>query len=91
MSKQCLFTFFSPLQLYMVRTMLESLIADKSGSKKTLRSSLDGPIVVAIEDFHKQSFFFTHLLNFSGEQSQKLHFNTHCFQMHLSAWRCVDG
>lgn len=50
----------------MVRTMLESLIADKSGSKKTLRSSLDGPIVVAIEDFHKQSFFFTHLLNFSG-------------------------
>lgn len=55
------------VQLYMVRTMLESLIADKSGSKKTLRSSLDGPIVVAIEDFHKQSFFFTHLLNFSGD------------------------
>ncbi|PNJ77722.1 CYFIP2 isoform 16, partial [Pongo abelii] len=51
--------------LYMVRTMLESLIADKSGSKKTLRSSLDGPIVLAIEDFHKQSFFFTHLLNIS--------------------------
>lgn len=47
--------------------MLESLIADKSGSKKTLRSSLDGPIVLAIEDFHKQSFFFTHLLNISGE------------------------
>ncbi|TRY88802.1 hypothetical protein DNTS_015017 [Danionella cerebrum] len=55
----------SSTQLYMVRTMLESLIADKSGSKKTLRSSLDGPIVQAIEDFHKQSFFFTHLLNFS--------------------------
>lgn len=63
------FSLISPLQLYMVRTMLESLIADKSGSKKTLRSSLDGPIVVAIEDFHKQSFFFTHLLNFSGELS----------------------
>lgn len=59
--------FSASVQLYMVRTMLESLIADKSGSKKTLRSSLDGPIVVAIEDFHKQSFFFTHLLNFSGE------------------------
>uniref|UniRef100_A0A672NPM2 Cytoplasmic FMR1-interacting protein 2-like n=1 Tax=Sinocyclocheilus grahami TaxID=75366 RepID=A0A672NPM2_SINGR len=42
----------SSTQLYMVRTMLESLIADKSGSKKTLRSSLDGPIVQAIEDFH---------------------------------------
>lgn len=58
----------------MVRTMLESLIADKSGSKKTLRSSLDGPIVVAIEDFHKQSFFFTHLLNFSGEYQCSAHF-----------------
>ncbi|KAI3351929.1 hypothetical protein L3Q82_020759, partial [Scortum barcoo] len=60
----------SSTQLYMVRTMLESLIADKSGSKKTLRSSLDGPIVVAIEDFHKQSFFFTHLLNFSEALQQ---------------------
>ncbi|XP_054105079.1 cytoplasmic FMR1-interacting protein 2 isoform X3 [Callithrix jacchus] len=56
--------------LYMVRTMLESLIADKSGSKKTLRSSLDGPIVLAIEDFHKQSFFFTHLLNISEALQQ---------------------
>uniref|UniRef100_A0A8C4GXT7 Cytoplasmic FMR1-interacting protein n=1 Tax=Dicentrarchus labrax TaxID=13489 RepID=A0A8C4GXT7_DICLA len=60
----------SSTQLYMVRTMLESLIADKSGSKKTLRSSLDGPIVVAIEDFHKHSFFFTHLLNFSEALQQ---------------------
>ncbi|XP_048189832.1 cytoplasmic FMR1-interacting protein 2-like [Perognathus longimembris pacificus] len=56
--------------LYMVRTMLESLIVDKSGSKKTLRSSLDGPIVLAIEDFHKQSFFFTHLLNISEALQQ---------------------
>ncbi|KAL4684108.1 hypothetical protein H8959_021802, partial [Pygathrix nigripes] len=60
----------SSTQLYMVRTMLESLIADKSGSKKTLRSSLDGPIVLAIEDFHKQSFFFTHLLNISEALQQ---------------------
>ncbi|CAB1314481.1 unnamed protein product [Coregonus sp. 'balchen'] len=36
-----------------------------SSTQKTLRSSLDGPIVLAIEDFHKHSFFFTHLLNFS--------------------------
>ncbi|OWK12033.1 hypothetical protein Celaphus_00003802 [Cervus elaphus hippelaphus] len=64
----------SSTQLYMVRTMLESLIADKSGSKKTLRSSLDGPIVLAIEDFHKQSFFFTHLLNISGEHPVGLWF-----------------
>uniref|UniRef100_A0A8C0MW08 Cytoplasmic FMR1-interacting protein n=1 Tax=Canis lupus familiaris TaxID=9615 RepID=A0A8C0MW08_CANLF len=61
---------FAFVELYMVRTMLESLIADKSGSKKTLRSSLDGPIVLAIEDFHKQSFFFTHLLNISEALQQ---------------------
>lgn len=55
------------LQLYMVRTMLESLIADKSGSKKTLRSGLEGPTILDIERFHKESFFYTHLLNFSGK------------------------
>lgn len=46
--------------------MLESLIADKSGSKKTLRSSLEGPTILDIEKFHRESFFYTHLLNFSG-------------------------
>ncbi|XP_072268911.1 cytoplasmic FMR1-interacting protein 1 isoform X3 [Pyxicephalus adspersus] len=49
----------------MVRTMLESLIAEKSGSKKTLRSSLEGPTILDIEKFHRESFFYTHLLNFS--------------------------
>ncbi|KAK1327905.1 hypothetical protein QTO34_012814 [Cnephaeus nilssonii] len=52
-------------ELYMVRTMLESLIADKSGSKKTLRSSLEGPTILDIEKFHRESFFYTHLINFS--------------------------
>lgn len=72
----CVFSFFPPLppqlfplmiQLYMVRTMLESLIADKSGSKKTLRSSLEGPTILDIEKFHRESFFYTHLINFSGK------------------------
>lgn len=58
---------FFYVQLYMVRTMLESLIADKSGTKKTLRSSLEGPTIVDIEKFHRESFFYTHLLNFSGK------------------------
>lgn len=57
------------LQLYMVRTMLESLVAEKSGSKKTLRSSLEGPTILDIEKFHRESFFYTHLLNFSGKES----------------------
>ncbi|EPQ11042.1 Cytoplasmic FMR1-interacting protein [Myotis brandtii] len=57
-------------QLYMVRTMLESLIADKSGSKKTLRSSLEGPTILDIEKFHRESFFYTHLINFSETLQQ---------------------
>lgn len=56
------------MQLYMVRTMLESLVAEKSGSKKTLRSSLEGPTILDIEKFHRESFFYTHLLNFSGRK-----------------------
>uniref|UniRef100_A0A673MWL3 Cytoplasmic FMR1-interacting protein n=1 Tax=Sinocyclocheilus rhinocerous TaxID=307959 RepID=A0A673MWL3_9TELE len=56
--------------LYMVRTMLESLVADKSGSKKTLRSSLEGPTILDIEKFHRESFFYTHLLNFSETLQQ---------------------
>lgn len=56
------------MQLYMVRTMLESLVAEKSGSKKTLRSSLEGPTILDIEKFHRESFFYTHLLNFSGKK-----------------------
>ncbi|MGH0171434.1 UNVERIFIED_CONTAM: hypothetical protein FKN15_060154 [Acipenser sinensis] len=60
----------SSTQLYMVRTMLESLIADKSGSKKTMRSSLEGPTILDMEKFHRESFFYTHLLNFSETLQQ---------------------
>ncbi|XP_078682474.1 cytoplasmic FMR1-interacting protein 2-like isoform X1 [Branchiostoma floridae x Branchiostoma belcheri] len=57
----------SSTQLYMVRTMLESLIADRGGpsSKKTLRKEMDGMALTSLDAFHKQSFFYTHLLNFS--------------------------
>lgn len=56
----------SSTQLYMVRTMLESLIADKSGGKRTLRKDIDGQYLVQIEQFHKTSFYWSYLLNFSG-------------------------
>jgi cytoplasmic FMR1 interacting protein len=46
----------SSTQLYMVRTMLESLIADKSGGKRTLRKDIDGSYLMAIDQFHKNSF-----------------------------------
>lgn len=50
----------------MVRTMLESLIADKSGGKRTLRKDIDGSYLMAIDQFHKNSFFWNYLLNFNG-------------------------
>ena len=56
----------SSTQLYMVRTMLESLIADKSGGKRTLRKDIDGQYLVQIDQFHKTSFYWSYLLNFSG-------------------------
>ncbi|OQR79720.1 cytoplasmic FMR1-interacting protein-like [Tropilaelaps mercedesae] len=55
----------SSTQLYMVRTMLESLIADKSGAKRSLRKDLDTASLADIERFHKQSFYWNYLLNFS--------------------------
>ncbi|XP_050079381.1 cytoplasmic FMR1-interacting protein [Anopheles maculipalpis] len=55
----------SSTQLYMVRTMLESLIADKSGGKRTLRKDIDGSCLSQIDAFHKASFYWTYLLSFS--------------------------
>lgn len=55
----------SSTQLYMVRTMLESLIADKSGGKRTLRKDIDGQYLVQIDQFHKTSFYWNYMLGFS--------------------------
>ena len=45
--------------------MLESLIADKAGAKRTLRKDIDGGMLMKIDEFHKNSFFWNYLLNFS--------------------------
>ncbi|KAI1287333.1 Cytoplasmic FMR1-interacting protein [Halotydeus destructor] len=56
----------SSTQLYMVRTMLESLISDKAASgKRTLRKDIDGPYLLAIDQFHKNSYYWNYMLNFS--------------------------
>lgn len=55
----------SSTQLYMVRTMLESLISDRSKGKKTLRKDIDTKHLEAIEEFHTNSFFWSYLLNFT--------------------------
>merc|ERR1711973_653661 len=49
----------------MVRTMLESLISSKAGAKRTLRKDIDGAMLVKIDEFHKNSFYWNYLLNFS--------------------------
>ena len=56
----------STTQLYMIRTQLESLISDKALSgRRTLRKDIDGQYLIAIDQFHKGSFFWSYLLNFS--------------------------
>ena len=50
----------------MVRTMLESLTSEKAG-KKSLRYDIKDTALQEFELFHKNSFFFPHLLNFSSK------------------------
>ena len=57
----------------MVRTMLESLISDRSKGKKTLRKDIDTKHLEAIESFHTNSFFWAYLLNFTGKFNFKKH------------------
>ncbi|KAJ8027992.1 Cytoplasmic FMR1-interacting protein 2 [Holothuria leucospilota] len=55
----------SSTQLYLLRTMLESLIADKGTTgRKTMRKELDTQSLENIEKFHKRSFFYKSMLNF---------------------------
>ena len=56
-----------------MRTMLESLISDRCGSKtKSMKKDLDGKTIEAIRAFLRTSFYYTHLVNFSGELTRKV-------------------
>lgn len=57
----------SSTQLYMVRTMIESLISDRGSTKgkKSLLKDFDDTHVEIIEKFHRDSFFWNYLLNLS--------------------------
>ena len=60
-----------------MRTMLESLLSEKSVSgRKALRSDLKESNIPEFEAFHRNSFFFTHLLNFSSECTYTLPLTT---------------
>ncbi|XP_038220393.1 cytoplasmic FMR1-interacting protein isoform X1 [Zerene cesonia] len=60
----------SSTQLYMVRTQLEALVSDKSGGRRTLRKDLDAATLQQIETFHRQSFYWTYLLNLADSLSK---------------------
>eukprot|EP00795_Rhopilema_esculentum_P000673 gene673-10379_t len=55
----------STTQLYMLRTMLESLISEKAGKGKTMKKDLDGATLLAIDSFLKNSRLFPYILNFT--------------------------
>ncbi|KAK3576874.1 hypothetical protein CHS0354_012929 [Potamilus streckersoni] len=59
----------SGTQLYMVRTMLESIISNKGLAKKSSRKDFDSQSVASMESFHQKSFYWNYLLNF-GESLQ---------------------
>lgn len=56
----------SYFQLYMVRTMLESLIDDKNVGRRPLKRELNPRDLSAIEHFHRYSFYWSYLLNLNG-------------------------
>lgn len=53
----------SSTQLYMMRTMLESLLHGEE--RKHLKPLVEPSFLEKLDNFHKESFFFSHLLNFS--------------------------
>lgn len=55
----------SSTQLYMVKSMLESLVSGKAhGDRNTLRKYIDSASFLNIENFLKESFYWPFLLNF---------------------------
>ena len=55
-------------QLYIVRTMLESMLSDRAGAKKTtIRKELDANTLSEIEKFIRMSYFWPSLLRFTCE------------------------
>jgi len=68
----------------MVRTMLESLIADKSGGKRTLRKDIDAQYLMQIDQFHKSSFYWSYILKFSGKTDSSSN-NYFIYRCHMLA------
>lgn len=68
--------------------MLESLISEKAGQKKSLRSELHQPSLPDFEHFHRVSYFFTHILNFNSKTILSLY--SYCIASSLNVC-CITG
>ena len=71
----------------MMRTMLESLISEKGGSKKSLRSDLHAASLPEFEQFHRNTFYFNHILNFDSEYV-KIDVHSSLFYMSICSLIC---
>eukprot|EP00116_Pleurobrachia_bachei_P001661 sb/3461923/ len=54
----------SSTQLYMVRTMVESLISNKAANKKTMRKEMETQHFQELDRFYSRSYYYKDLLNF---------------------------
>lgn len=54
----------SSTQLYMMRTMVESLISNKAANKKTMKKEMETPHFLELDNFYQRSFYYQYLLNF---------------------------
>ena len=57
--------------------MLESLLSDKTAGRKTLRKELDIQHLSAIDNFHRNSFYWSYLLKFGGLSCNNKHISKH--------------
>ena len=57
------------MQLYLVRTMLESLVdkGDKSTGRRSPRKDIDSASIQTMENFIKMSLWWPYLINFCSE------------------------
>ena len=74
-----------------MRTMLESLLSEKAGQKKSLRSELHQASLPEFEHFHRNSYFFTHILNFNSKPLPPQLLHVHVRTYSLLYMPCIVG
>lgn len=73
-------------QLYMLRTMLESLISDK---KKSIRFDLSAHYLPPLEEFYAKSSVYSTLLSYTGLFETTMFRNLVATLIHIGAHRLL--